>query len=180
MIYCYDTTNEEASDRFLKSQELCNKVADEFMLCARRIYESDAPNKDYFFTDWSDAEMEKLMHYTTRVSELEQRNAELLVAYRDMEDPTTDPRIAPIYREFVQNNNEIASIYGYDNFDINTAAVPLYPVRTALAKSDEERIKDILKQEEKIQVKEEMENDQQKIMEKDIDKKVQDKKRKEN
>lgn len=116
VIYCYDTTDEEASDRFLKSQELCNKVADEFMLCARRIYESDAPNKDYFFTDWSDAEMEKLMHYTTRVSELEQRNAELLVAYRDMEDPTTDPRMVPIYREFVQNNNEIASIYGYDNF----------------------------------------------------------------
>jgi len=39
---------------------------------------------------------------------------------------------------------EITRIYGYDNFEINTAAVPLYPVRVALAKSDEERIKDIL------------------------------------
>lgn len=116
VIYCYDTTDEIASDRFLKSQEIGNKVVDEFMLCARRIYESDAPNKDYFFTDWTDAEMEKLMHYTSRVAELEQRNAELLVSYRDMEDPATDPRMVPIYREFVQNNNEIAAIYGYNSF----------------------------------------------------------------
>ena len=116
VIYCYDTTDETASDRFLKSQEIGNRVSDEFMLCARRIYESDSPNKDYFFTDWTDAEMEKLMHYTSRVAELEQRNAELLVSYRDMEDPSTDPRMVPIYREFVRNNNEIASIYGYDSF----------------------------------------------------------------
>ena len=39
---------------------------------------------------------------------------------------------------------EITRIYGYDNFDINTAAVPLYPVRAAVEKSDEDRIKDIL------------------------------------
>ena len=116
VIYCYDTTDETASDRFLNSQEIGNRVSDEFMLCARRIYESDAPNKDYFFTDWTDAEMEQLMHYTSRVAELEQRNAELLVAYRDMKDPATDPGMAPIYREMVQNNNEIAAIYGYDSY----------------------------------------------------------------
>ncbi len=39
---------------------------------------------------------------------------------------------------------EITRIYGYDNFDINTASVPLYPVRAAQEKSDEDRIKDIL------------------------------------
>ncbi len=39
---------------------------------------------------------------------------------------------------------EITRIYGYDNFDINTASVPLYPVRIAQTKSDEDRIKDAL------------------------------------
>ncbi len=39
---------------------------------------------------------------------------------------------------------EITRIYGYDNFAINTAAVPLYPVRAADGKTDEDRIKDIL------------------------------------
>lgn len=116
VLYCYDTTDEVASERYLASEEISNRVVDEFMLCARRIYQSDAPNKDYFFIDWTDAEMEKLMNYTSRVAELEQRNAELLVAYRDMKDPATDPRMAPIYRELVQNNNEIAEIYGYDNY----------------------------------------------------------------
>lgn len=39
---------------------------------------------------------------------------------------------------------EITRIYGYDNFDVNTAAAPLYPVREEPMKKDEERIKDIL------------------------------------
>ena len=39
---------------------------------------------------------------------------------------------------------EITRIYGYDNFEINTASAPLYPVRAAQEKTDEDRIKDIL------------------------------------
>ena len=39
---------------------------------------------------------------------------------------------------------EITRIYGYDNFAVNTAAVPLYPVRAEQEKTDEDRIKDIL------------------------------------
>ncbi len=39
---------------------------------------------------------------------------------------------------------EITRIYGYDNFEINTAESPLYPVRAAVEKTDEDRIKDIL------------------------------------
>lgn len=39
---------------------------------------------------------------------------------------------------------EITRIYGYDNFDIHTAEAPLYPVRSATEKTDEDRIKDTL------------------------------------
>lgn len=39
---------------------------------------------------------------------------------------------------------EITRIYGYDNFEINTARSPLYPVRAAEVKTDEEKIKDLL------------------------------------
>lgn len=39
---------------------------------------------------------------------------------------------------------EITRIYGYDNFEVNTAAAPLYPVRPYEEKSNEELIKDIL------------------------------------
>ncbi|MDE6834922.1 MAG: phenylalanine--tRNA ligase subunit beta [Ruminococcus sp.] len=41
---------------------------------------------------------------------------------------------------------EITRIYGYDNFDVNTATAPLYPVRMAEEKSIENRIKDLLVQ----------------------------------
>ncbi len=39
---------------------------------------------------------------------------------------------------------EITRIYGYDNFDVNTAEAPLYPVREAEEKTVEDKIKDIL------------------------------------
>lgn len=39
---------------------------------------------------------------------------------------------------------EITRIYGYDNFDVNTAKSPLYPVNMTTEKTDEERIKDML------------------------------------
>ena len=39
---------------------------------------------------------------------------------------------------------EITRIYGYDNFDIHTAAAPLYPVRAKAEKTTEDRIKDML------------------------------------
>lgn len=39
---------------------------------------------------------------------------------------------------------EITRIYGYDNFEINTATAPLYPVRADIEKTVEDKIKDIL------------------------------------
>lgn len=39
---------------------------------------------------------------------------------------------------------EITRIYGYDNFDINTTLSPLYPVRAAQTKANEDRLKDLL------------------------------------
>ncbi|MDE5582963.1 MAG: phenylalanine--tRNA ligase subunit beta [Ruminococcus sp.] len=39
---------------------------------------------------------------------------------------------------------EITRIYGYDNFDVNTAVSPLYPVRIDIEKSVEDCIKDLL------------------------------------
>ena len=39
---------------------------------------------------------------------------------------------------------EITRIYGYDNFEVNTALSPLYPIRADVVKTDEEKIKDLL------------------------------------
>ncbi len=39
---------------------------------------------------------------------------------------------------------EITRIYGYDNFNVNTAYAPLYPIRPDIEKTVEDRIKDLL------------------------------------
>lgn len=39
---------------------------------------------------------------------------------------------------------EITRVYGYDNFDVHTTRSPLYPIRPDTAKTDEDKIKDLL------------------------------------
>ena len=46
-----------------------------------------------------------------------------------------------IKADIIEDNTRI---YGYDNFEINTASTPLYPIRITDEKSAEEKIKDIL------------------------------------
>ena len=55
------------------------------------------------------------MAYSPEIAELEKRNAEILVEYQALEDMTSDEMI-PLYLEQVKNNNQIAKIYGYDNY----------------------------------------------------------------
>lgn len=116
VIYSCDTSDAQGKSRYLHSREVSSEVANAFMLAARRIYLSQAPNKDHFFEDWTDAELKKLMNYTEEVMGLEKRNAELLVAFRDLDDDAFASGMIPLYKEQVVNNNRIAEIYGYDNY----------------------------------------------------------------
>ena len=116
VIYSCDTSDEQGKARYLHSREISSEIANAVMLTARRIYLSDAPNKDYFFEDWTDAELKKLMNYTEEVMRLEKRNAEILVAFRDLDEDGFASGMIPLYKEQVANNNAIAKIYGYDNY----------------------------------------------------------------
>ena len=115
IIYYCDQSDEVASERFLACNDILTDANRAYNESTRRIYLSDAPCKDQLFEDWTQAELDMLLAYSPEIAELEKRNAAILVEYQALEDMASDEMI-PLYLEQVKNNNQIAKIYGYDNY----------------------------------------------------------------
>lgn len=113
IIYYNDMSKVANEDRHLEVTEICTDANDAYIQSVRRIYLSETPARDMLFEGWTEKDIEMLLKYEDRIAELQQRNSEIEVDYRTA---TTDDERIPLYIEFVQNNNEIAQIYGYDNY----------------------------------------------------------------
>ncbi len=113
IIYYFDKNVEGMEQRHLDCVEICTDAADAYNQSARRIYLSDTPAKDMLFEGWTQKDIDMLLRYDERIAQLQQRNSEIEVAYRDS---ASDTEKMKLYVEFIQNNNEMAQIYGYDNY----------------------------------------------------------------
>ncbi len=113
ILYYSNMRDEALTQQHLDCSELYTDANDAYIQMARRVYQSDSPAKDMLFEGWTQEELDQLMAYDPRVNELQQRNKEIEVAYQAT---TMDDERIPLYIELVQNNNEIARIYGYDNY----------------------------------------------------------------
>lgn len=117
VLYYSDLTDEDASDRYLDTTESLTEAQDSYMQTMRQIYNGDYAAKDIIFADWTDVEIRELLAYTDEVMTIQQRNAEINVAYQDLqEDPAFSVKMVPLYTELVENNNRMAQIFGYDNY----------------------------------------------------------------
>ena len=110
--YC-DLTDKQLEEQYLTCSDNLTSAYDAYIEMVRRIYLSDSPAKDKLFEDWTEEEIAQLLAYDGEITELNQRNTEIEVAYRTN---TSDAVRIPLYIEMVQNNNRIAQLYGYDNY----------------------------------------------------------------
>ena len=113
ILYYADMNNEELTQQHLDCVDIRTAAADAYTQAVRRIYLSETPARDMLFEDWTEKDIEMLLMYDERIAELQKRNAEIEVDYRAASKD--DVKIA-LYIELVQNNNEMAKIYGYDNY----------------------------------------------------------------
>lgn len=113
-ILHYSHMKDEALEKqYLDCTDICTQARDAYLQMIRRVYLSETPAKDYLFEDWTEEDIADLLNYDEKIAQLQQRNAEIGVEYRATEDDKTK---ITLYIEFVQNNNSIAQIYGYDNY----------------------------------------------------------------
>jgi hypothetical protein len=113
ILYYADMNDEALTQQHLDAVDIRTAAADAYTQSVRRIYLSETPARDMLFEDWTEQDIAMLLMYDERVAELQKRNAEIEVDYRAT---AKDDEKIKLYIEFVQNNNEIAEIYGYDNY----------------------------------------------------------------
>ena len=116
VLLCIDETNEEYSDAYLKASELQGKAYHAYMEVCRAIDQSDSPYRDEFFSDWTESEIKKMREYSKDSADLGLRNDEILVEFRELDLYTQEDTMLELYREFVQNANQIAALEGYENY----------------------------------------------------------------
>ena len=114
MIQHYShTLNSLLEQQYLDCVEICTQANDAYIQMTRRLYLSDSPAKDHLFEGWTQQDFDDLMAYDEQIALIQQRNSEISVEYRTAKDDATK---MTLYIEFVQNNNQIAQYYGYDNY----------------------------------------------------------------
>jgi len=114
--YCIDSENETYEEQYLTSSEVSGETYDAYMAVCRRIDESSSPYREEFFSDWTADEIEQMRSYSSEVTELEQINDRFLVDYRDLDLERQEAEMIALYRAFVENQNAIAALEGYENY----------------------------------------------------------------
>ena len=114
--YCIDSENETYEEQYLTSSEVSGETYDAYMAVCRRIDESSSPYREEFFSDWTADEIEQMRSYSSEVTELEQINDRFLVDYRDLDLERQEAEMIALYRAFVENQNAIAALEGYESY----------------------------------------------------------------
>ena len=114
--YCLDQSDEEMKQRYLDSVDIYTEAEADYNAMCKRVYLSDTPIKDELFADWTEKDIAMLLAYNDEIAQLEKRNSEITVEYRDLDPDAMNENMIPLYNELVRNNNRIAEIYGYDNY----------------------------------------------------------------
>lgn len=113
LLYYSAMSNETLKQQYLDTVEILTNANDAYIQMARRVYQSDTPAKDMLFEGWTQQDIDHLLAYDERITQLQQRNSEIKVEYQNS---TNDDAKIALYIEFVGNNNEIAQFYGYTNY----------------------------------------------------------------
>ncbi len=116
--YYSDLASETYWEQYSYAEEIYSNVYSKYYSALLRIKASDSPFKAEFFADWSAEELEELERDYSGVSDLQSANNELLDSYFDLNaaDVGWGDAVNHIYEQFIQNSNEIADVFGYENY----------------------------------------------------------------
>ena len=115
VIYYCDTTDEKAKAYHLFADEKILNLQDEYIEGCKKLYK-ESPFKDELFADWTEEDIRQMLDYDPEVNVLRTRNEEILVEANALPEEEKYDRIPELYVEFIQNNQRIAQLYGYENY----------------------------------------------------------------
>lgn len=116
--YCLDQSDEEMKTRYLDCVDIVTEAEAAYNEMCKRVYLSETPLRDMLFEDWTEEDIAMLLAYNEEIAQLEKRNTEITVEFRDLDmySSSWSADMIPLYNEMVKNNNRIAQIYGFRNY----------------------------------------------------------------
>ena len=116
--YC-DMYNTELEETYSYMMDYHTEVVAKFYTLSRPFY--DSCYRDYFYHGMTEEEIKAYLFDSDAVSNpeytaLKDRNNAIEIEFLDMTNPEVGDRLPILYAEFVENNNKMAKILGYDNY----------------------------------------------------------------
>ena len=117
LIYYCNTSDEEASTRYLDTQDMFYDLQDKYMQSCRTMY-LESPHAAEFFADWSEQAIQEMLEYDPTIVAVKKEIEELQVQYDNLDDNAYDfdDASVEIYKQLIVKNNQVAALNGYDNY----------------------------------------------------------------
>lgn len=116
--YCKNTTDEKAVSDYEFAFKAYNEANHLYRETLKGVLLSDSEFVETIFEGWTDDEKKMLLDNNEEVYRLNEKNEELLMEYRALDDKAEGwaDAVDEIYCEIVKNNNLIAAEYGYSDY----------------------------------------------------------------
>ena len=116
ILYYYNMADTEVSDFYLSAYGRYGDLYNAYIEACKTAY-TDSPISAELFADWTEEDIESLFGYDPNTQKLREEVESLQVELNDLpNDKDYNDRSAEIYAQIVTKNNELAKIFGYDNY----------------------------------------------------------------
>ncbi len=117
IIYYLNTTDEEASERHLNTQDMFYDVQDKYNQSLRDLY-LNSPMKDELFEGWTEQEINEMLEYDPAIMEVKKVIDELEVAFDNLDETsgTYNDDAVELYKQLIVERRKIAEFNKYDNY----------------------------------------------------------------
>ena len=118
LYYC-DNQNKELEQIYNDMMEYYNELVSKFYSLSQPWY--DSKFREFFFYGATEEEINAFLfdsnaYANPEYTALKSRNDAIELEFYNIANPVSDPAVCELYAEFVENNNKIAEILGYDNY----------------------------------------------------------------
>ena len=118
-VLYYITINDESAKNYAEINALYNEKLVEFYLCFRLIY--DSAYREYFVDYFGEATAEYYVSLSDsygggNATEISKRIGEIEAEFMALADEKVGNEVPVLYEEFVNLNNQLATMQGYDNY----------------------------------------------------------------
>lgn len=116
--YC-DMDNADLEQRYSDMMDYYTEVIAQFYTLSRPFY--DSCYREFYYQGMSEEEILAFIFDSDALSNpeytaLKNRNDEIEVIFLAMSDPSSSLELTTLYAEFVENNNKMAQLMGYENY----------------------------------------------------------------